>query len=271
MNPVDDALKDPVPVPVPVVSPPATDGLSAAYAAQDDAPKVKASMRFGLWVLLGLLILNIVLWFAYTNTRNVWGSSSESAVQANIAAEKIGTPSLSKAKTPAPAVTPPVPTAATPPPVPVPVLVSEKTACMVWSFSNNTDAKRADSRLAERAWSGYTTELADEASTHMAFVGPFSTQAQADAMLKKIVALKIKDYSLLPSNSIALGVVATREAGQQLQQQLINRGLKDVQLIERQGKVKRNRYRFEQMTMSSLQALRQLVDGVGTLTECGKP
>jgi cell division septation protein DedD len=267
MNPVDDALKDPVPVPVPVVSPPATDGLSAAYAAHDDAPKAKASMRFGVWILLGLLILNIVLWFVYTNTRSVWGSSSESAVQANIAAEKIGNPSLSKTKTSAPTVTPPVPAAATPPPAPLP----EKTACMIWSFSNNADAKRADNRLAEQAWGGYTTELADEASTHMAFVGPFSTQAQADAMLKKIAALKIKDYSLLPSNSIALGVVATREGAQQLQQQLINRGLKDVQLIERQGKVKRNRYRFEQMTMSSLQALRQLVDGVGALTECGKP
>jgi cell division septation protein DedD len=267
MNTVDDALKEAVPMPVPVVSPPATDGLSAAYAAHDDAPKVKASIRFGLWVLLGLLLLNVALWFTHTSTRAVWGSSSESAVQANMAAEKIGNPSLSKTKTSAPPVTPPVPTAATPPPAPV----LEKTACMVWSFSNNTDAKRADSRLAEQAWGGYTTELADEASTHMAFVGPFSTQAQAQAMLKKIAALKIKDYSLLPSNSIALGVVATREGAQQLQQQLINRGLKDVQLIERQGKIKRKRYRFEQMAPSSMQALRQLVDGVGTLTECGKP
>jgi hypothetical protein len=142
---------------------------------------------------------------------------------------------------------------------------------MIWSFNNNTDVKRADNRLAEQAWSGFTTELADEASRYFVFVGPFSTRAQVEAMLKKVMALKIEDYNLLPNNSISLGLFSTREAGQQLQQLLLSRGLKNVQLLEQPGKIKRSRYRFEQMSRSSLQALQQLVDGVGTLTECGKP
>jgi hypothetical protein len=142
---------------------------------------------------------------------------------------------------------------------------------MFWTFVNSTEVKRADNRITEQAWNGYTIDLIGEPPTYMAFIGPFASPAQTDTMIKNLVKLKIKDYSVLPSGAIALGVVATRETGQQLQQQLKNRGLKDVQLVERQGKAKLKRYRFEQMTPASLAALRKLSEGLGSLTECTKP
>lgn len=258
---------------------PATDGLTAAYAAQDLVPNTKAKTRIGLWILLGLMLLNVALWLGYTSSRSVWGHSSETAAQSNFASEKIVLSAMINVK--AQAVTNTSSLTATSISTETPVSLNtvssasnnviDKTACMVWAFANSTEAKRADNRMVEQAWQGYTTDLADEPPTYMAFVGPFASQSQTDAMMKTMAKLKIKDYSLLPSGSIALGVVATREAGQQLQQRLTNRGLKDVQLVERQGKGKLKRYRFEQMTPASLSALRQLSEGLGTLTECSKP
>jgi cell division septation protein DedD len=307
MNPADDALKDAAPVvsavPVPVTSAnvTATDGLSAAYAANDDAPKVKAPVRYWLWVLLVLLILNTVLWFAFTSDRSVWGQHNEPIAQNGLSTEKIVVLAVNAAADniqnntqnntqKSPAGLPTQPTQPTPvlgvsnvntnnpnintPSVNNPIVKNkpaEKTSCMVWAFSNAVESKRANNKLAEQAWGGYTTELAEEAPSYMVFVGPFTNQKQTETMIKAINTLKIKDYVLLPSGAISLGVVQARESAQALQRQLSNRGLKGMQITERQGKNKLNRYRFEQMSPSSEQALRQLSDGLGALTNCAQP
>ncbi len=254
------------------VAPIAIDGLSAAQDAGDASTRINEPVRSWWWVLLILLLLNLALWFGFTRSFDVWGQSSDSAIQSNIAGEKINLQTANKTPQTL-AITPAI------------AIKSNETlalnkgvssiepqlSCVVWSFNNKGEAARADNRLAEQAWSGFTTELVQEAPTYIAFVGPYTNTKQIETAIKAISVLKIKDYSVLPNSSISLGVVSTPDAAKQLQQQLSNRGLKGVQFAERQGKNKFNRYRFEKMSASSLAALRDLSKGLGTLADCVKP
>ncbi len=237
------------------------DGLSAAHAAHLRADVLKRSSQRWLWALAALLLINLFLWFSYTKTRAVWGSSQESAALPAIAGDRISA-SLETA------------TSTEPKNSFAPVAPQKKNAdvkagdCMVWAFTNDQEGKRASIRLNEQGWAGYTLEQAPEPPTFMVFVGPYAQPQQIASMIKTLLALKIKQYSILPSGSISLGVVSNLDSAKQLQRQLSSRGLKDIDIVERPGKVQRGRLRFEGLSAPSMKALTALSEGLGVLSDC---
>ena len=139
---------------------------------------------------------------------------------------------------------------------------------MLWEFFTPNELKKADNRLAEQAWSGYTSESAQEPATYMVFIGPFESRTEMLTKIKVLEKLKLKDFSQLPSSTISLGVLSTREAANSLKTSLSKRGLQGVQTLERTGKSNRTRYRFEGLSTNSLNALTTLSAELGLLRAC---
>jgi hypothetical protein len=225
----------------------------------------RRSWHTWLWVLLVLIAINAALWLGFTAQRSVLGASSEQAPIGNLAEQKIVPQDSQKAPLPV-ILTPPV--IAEVPAVSTGTSVVEKTVCMLWEFSSTSDVKRADNRLSEQAWSGYVSEIADEPSTYMVFVGPFDTHAELDLKIKVLEKMKLKDYSPLPSALISLGVLSTQDAANTLKQGLTKRGLLGVQVSERTGSARRTRYRFEGLTPDSLKELNTVAANLGALRPC---
>jgi hypothetical protein len=246
------------------------DGLTAAHAAHAAQRSRLSASSWQAWLigLLALLALNGALWVAYTSEKEVLGSNSDARALADLASEKIsflpnGSALALQVATPAgfTASKPPASGAAA-------SSAATGTACLLWEFTANADVKRADSRLAEQAWSGYTTELAAEAPTYLVFVGPYSTQTQLDAKLKVLKKLKLEDYNTLPDDSISLGVLYSPEAAKALQSKLTKRGLTDVEVLERSSGKRRNRLRFETISADKAAELKALAQDLGKLRAC---
>ena len=261
--------------------------LDAAYSAYASSP---AAYPWKRWLLLAVLLAlaNIWLWFNYTESGRSVGLSAEQAPQSTVEGKKImpmpsgiaANNSPNNALDNAPPAAALTATAvndtgqaaftATNPSNTEKTAekTAEKTVCIVWEFYSNGDVKKADNRLAEQAWSGYTAELADEPPTYMVFVGPFERRSEFDAKLKVIEKMKLKDYSALPSAIISLGVLSTQAAADALKASLSKRGLTGVQTSERTGSIQRTRYRFGALKPDSLKELTLLAASLGSIRAC---
>jgi hypothetical protein len=240
------------------------NSLDAAYSQH--AHRKAGRGGWGKWLTLSLLLLgaNAAVWIAYTSNYQTIGVSGEQASQDNIAPQKI-MPLTDKQAT----------SIAGPVPLPAPAAVSatdtnssEKSVCMLWEFTNNSDLKRADNRLSEQAWSGYDSEQAKEPSTYLVYTGPFEKQAEMDAKIKLLEKMKIKDYRKMPDGAISLGVLSTPEAASALRKTLTKRGLLGIESTERTGSGKRTRYRFDGLSPNSVKELNALSSGLGLLKPC---
>jgi hypothetical protein len=258
------------------------DRLSAAYDEHKDINKRNAASPRRYWriyasVLLLLLCGNLAMWWCFTHQGVAVGEGNEIAIAVNLSPEKIDLPSTITSLDSSAATTfispalaaPAVVIPANPPETTEPIVaVVEKTVCYVWEFIHDNEFKRAESLLAEQAWSGFVTEMVDEPLSYMVFVGVFKTRAEIDTKIKVLEKMKIKNYSVLPSGAIALSVVATAQAAIAYQTALTKRGLLGVQYSERQSNKQRLRYRFAGLTSDSQKELVLLAKDLGTLRVC---
>lgn len=243
--------------------------LDAAYSEQAFQQANRSTWRKWLFLLLALIGVNGFLWIDFHSAQPLLSDSSELAAQANIAANKI-MPQSGKSAAAFIEQAAPVPVVA-PIAAAEPAPITEKTVCMVWEFPNNTDLKRAGTRLSQPGWGGYASELALEPPSYMVFTGPFDNPTELKAKLKVIEKMKLDDYRTLPTGAISLGVLSTPEAAKALMKTLTKRGLLAVDTMERPNRVQRTRYRFESLTPSRLKALNTLsVQGtaLGTVKAC---
>jgi hypothetical protein len=258
------------------------DRLSAAYDEHKGINKRNSSSPRRYWriywgVLLLLLCANLVMWWGFTYQGVAVGEDNEIAIAVNLSPEKIDLPSTITSLDSSAATTfispalaaPAVVIPANPPEAVEPiVVVAEKTACYIWEFIHDNEFKRAESLLAEHAWSGFVAEMADEPPSYMVFVGAFKTSTEIDNKIKVLEKMKIKNYSVLPSGAISLSVVATAQAAITYQQALTKRGLLGVQYSERLSDKQRLRYRFAGLTDDSQKELALLANNLGALRVC---
>lgn len=138
-------------------------------------------------------------------------------------------------------------------------------SCYLWEFFSETDLKRAKAALANPIWGEFSPELAQAPPTFMVFLGPFINSNQLNDILKQLKELEIQEYDILSSNEISLSIVNTREAGIAFKQSLTTRGLKNVDVRERDSNKQRLRYRFNQLNIDRQQSLIKIA---GRLRQC---
>jgi hypothetical protein len=197
-------------------------------------------------IILGLLIIANVLFFAWFN----WGNVHEGVpAQAALQAEKIQLLSNDGVSQQ---------------PNPADKKVLNALSCMEWSDFSGTDLKRANNALASLNWGEKLSQRPIEYNSGFwAYIPPLKNKIAVAQKIEQLKARGVEEYFVVQEpgmwqHAISLGVFKTEDAARNFLATLKNKDVGSAKVGARDSKLRATIFVFEQLDEAMVEQLMQL-------------